>query len=138
MKKQQIDNILTTMLESHENVSDLLMTVDKPFQVEASGRLLPVNLTPPIESLTPFQAEILALNIINSDRRLTKTLVREGSCDTSYQLAGKARFRVNVFSQKGYYSTVMRQLPTRIPTVDELDLPPAFKKMPGERNGIIL
>ncbi|MGD9159126.1 MAG: PilT/PilU family type 4a pilus ATPase [Desulfobacteraceae bacterium] len=137
MKKQQIDNILTTMLESHENVSDLLMTVDKPFQVEASGQLLPVNLTPPIESLTPFQAEILALNIINSDRRLTKTLAREGSCDTSYQLAGKARFRVNVFSQKGFYSTVMRQLPTRIPTVDELELPPAFKKMPGERNGII-
>lgn len=137
MKKQQIDNILTTMLESHENVSDLLMTVDKPFQVEASGQLLPVNLTPPIESLTPFQAEILALNIINSDRRLTRTLAREGSCDTSYQLAGKARFRVNIFSQKGYYSTVMRQLPTRIPTVDELNLPSAFKKMPGERNGII-
>jgi len=137
MKKQQIDNILTTMLESHENVSDLLITVDKPFQVEASGQLLPVNLTPPIEALTPFQAEILALNIINSDRRLTRTLIREGSCDTSYQLAGKARFRVNIFSQKGYYSTVMRQLPTRIPTIDELVLPEAFKKMTKERNGII-
>lgn len=137
MKKQQIDNIFTTMLESNENVSDLLMTVDKPFQVEASGVLYPVNLTPPIKSLTPFQAETLALNIISSDRRLTRTLVREGSCDTSYQLAGKARFRVNIFSQKSYYSTVMRQLPTRIPTIEELNLPPAFKKMPGERNGII-
>ena len=137
MKKQQIDNIFTTMLESNENVSDLLMTVDKPFQVEASGVLMPVNLTPPIESLTPFQAETIALNIINSDRRLTRTLAREGSCDTSYQLAGKARFRVNVFSQKGYYSTVMRQLPTRIPTIEELNLPGAFKKMTKERNGII-
>jgi twitching motility protein PilT len=137
MRKQQMDNIFTTMLESNENVSDLLMTVDKPFQVEASGVLLPVNLTPPVESLTPFQAETIALNIINSDRRLTRALAREGSCDTSYQLAGKARFRVNVFSQKGCYSTVMRQLPTRIPTIEELNLPGAFKKMPQERNGII-
>lgn len=138
MKKQQIDNILTSMLESYDGVSDLLMTVDKPFQVEATGQLQSVPLNPPIEAITPFQAEIFALNIINSDRRLTTTLVREGSCDTSYQLAGKARFRVNIFSQKGYYSIVMRQLATRIPTIEELQLPQAFKKMPGERNGIIL
>ncbi|MBN2420542.1 MAG: PilT/PilU family type 4a pilus ATPase [Deltaproteobacteria bacterium] len=138
MKKQQMDNIFTAMLESHENVSDLLMTVEKPFQVEADGVLLPVTLNPKIDALTPFQTEILALNLINSDRRLTKALVREGSCDTSYQLAGKARFRVNIFSQKGYYSTVMRQLATRIPTIEELNLPVAFKKMTKERNGIII
>ncbi len=138
MKKQQVDNILTTMLESYDGVSDLLMTVDKPFQVEASGQLQPVSLNPAIEKLTPFQAEMFALNLINSDRRLTKTLLTEGSCDSSYQLAGKARFRVNIFSQKGYYSIVMRQLATRIPTLEELKLPPAFKKMTEERNGIIL
>ncbi len=138
MQKQQIDNILTSMLESYEGVSDLLMTVDKPFQVEATGVLQPVTLNPPIEALTPFQAEIFALNLINSDRRLIRILIREGSCDTSYQLAGKARFRVNIFSQKGYYSIVMRQLATRIPTIEELGLPDAFKKMPRERNGIIL
>ncbi len=138
MKKQQVDNILTAMLESHDGVSDLLMTVDKPFQVEASGQLKPVSLKPSIERLTPFQAEMFALNLINSDRRLTKTLLSEGSCDSSYQLAGKARFRVNIFSQKGYYSIVMRQLATRIPTLEELKLPPAFKKMTEERNGIIL
>ena len=138
MKKQQVDSILTAMLESYDGVSDLLMTVDKPFQVEASGVLQPVNLKPQIESITPFQAEIFALNLINGDRRLTTALVREGSCDSSYQLAGKARFRVNIFSQKGYYSIVMRQLATRIPTVEELKLPEAFKKMTKERNGIIL
>lgn len=138
MKKQQVDNILTAMLESYDGVSDLLMTVDKPFQVEAAGQLKPVNLKPPIEKLTPFQAEMFALNLINSDRRLTKMLLAEGSCDSSYQLAGKARFRVNIFSQKGFYSIVMRQLATRIPTLEELKLPPAFKKMTGERNGIIL
>jgi twitching motility protein PilT len=138
MKKQQIDNILTAMLESHDGVSDLLATVDKPFQVEASGVLKPVSLNPPIDTITPFQAEVFSLNLINSDRRLTRDLIRGGSCDLSYQLAGKARFRVNTFSQKGYYSTVMRQLATRIPTIEELGLPDAFKKMPKERNGIIL
>ena len=138
MRKQQVDYILTTMLESHDNVSDLNITVDKPFQVESAGELLPVSLTPPIQQLTPFQTEILALNLINRDRRLTRALLSEGSCDTSYQLAGKARFRVNVFSQKGCYSTVMRQLATRVPTIEELGLPPAFSKMAEERNGIIL
>lgn len=138
MKKQQVDSILTAMLESYDGVSDLLMTVDKPFQVEASGQLKPVTLNPPIEYITPFQAEMFALNLVNGDRRLTTTLVREGSCDSSYSLAGKARFRVNIFSQKGYYSIVMRQLATRIPTIEELNLPEAFKKMTKERNGIIL
>jgi twitching motility protein PilT len=138
MRKQQIDYILTSMLESYDNVSDLNMTVDKPFQVEASGQLMQVPLTPTIERITPFQSEIFALNLIDGDRRLTRTLLEEGSCDSSYQLAGKARFRVNVFSQKGCYSIVMRQLATRIPTVEELNLPGAFLKMAGERNGIIL
>jgi twitching motility protein PilT len=53
-------------------------------------------------------------------------------------LPGKARFRVNVFSQKGCFSAVMRQLATRVPTLEELRLPPAYRKMSEERNGIIL
>jgi len=135
MRKQQIDHILGAMLESYENVSDLNITVDKPFQVESSGELKPVSLKPPVDRLTPFQAEIFALNMLNNDRRLTKTLLTEGSCDLSYQLAGKARFRVNVFSQKGYYSVVMRQLATRVPTIEEMKLPQAFYKMTGVLNG---
>jgi twitching motility protein PilT len=138
MRQQEIDHILTAMLESYENVSDLNFTVDKPFQVESSGQLLPVTLKPPVEKLTPFQTEILALNLLRGDRRLTNILLKEGSCDSSYQLAGKARFRVNIFSQKGNYSTVMRQLATRVPTIEEMGLPPAFHKMAEEKNGIIL
>lgn len=138
MRQQQIDNILTAMLESHDGVSGLNMTVAKPFQVESSGQLVSVDLNPPVDAMTPFQAEIFALNLINGDRRLTRTLLTEGSCDSSYQLAGKARFRVNIFSQKGYYSIVMRQLATRIPTINEMNLPEAFRKMTSEKNGIIL
>ncbi|MEE9609980.1 MAG: PilT/PilU family type 4a pilus ATPase [Desulfatiglandales bacterium] len=138
MRQQQIDHILTTLLESHESVSDVNVTVGKPFQVEAVGELTPVPLDPPVKTITPFQAEVFALNIIDGDRRLTNMLLKAGSCDSSYQLAGKARFRVNIFSQKGCYSTVMRQLATRVPTIEEMELPSAFHKMAEERNGIIL
>jgi len=93
---------------------------------------------PPIDTLTPFQTEIFALNLINGDRRLTDLLITTGSCDSSYSLPGRARFRVNIFSQRGNISMVLRKLETNIPTVDKLRLPDAFKKMPGEKNGLIL
>jgi twitching motility protein PilT len=138
MRKSEIDDLLGSMLESHDNVSDLIVTVDRPLQVESAGELVAVPVDPPIESLTPFQTEIFALNLINGDRRLTEMLVTTGSCDSSYYLPGKARFRVNIFSQRGNISAVLRKLETNIPTIDGLKLPDAFKKMPSERNGLIL
>lgn len=138
MQQAQIDYILTKMLESHSNVSDINVTSGKPFQVESSGQLAPVMFKPNIDEITPFQSEIFALNLLRGDRRLTEILLREGSCDLSYQLAGKARFRVNVFSQRNRFSAVMRKLETKIPTVEQLKLPPAFKQLPREKNGIIL
>ena len=138
MRKSEIDDLLATMLESHDNVSDLNVTVDRPLQVEASGELVGVPVNPPVESLTSFQTEIFALNLINGDRRLCQFLVEQGSCDSSYWLPGKARFRVNIFSQRGNFSCVLRKLETRIPTLDDLKLPDAFQKMTKEKNGLIL
>src|SRR2546426_10415488 len=138
MRKPEIDDLLGAMLDSHDNVSDLNLTVDRPLQVEAAGELVAVPVDPPIETLTPFQTEIFALNLMNGDRRLTEHLIKSGSCDTAYYLPGKARFRVNIFSQRGNYSMVLRKLETNIPTVESLKLPDAFKKMPGEKNGLIL
>ena len=138
MRKAEIDDMLAAMLDSHDNVSDLNITVDRPLQVEASGELVSVPVDPPVESLTPFQTEIFALNLINSDRRLCEHLVEQGSCDSSYWLPGRARFRVNIFSQRGNISVVLRKLETKIPTIDELKLPDAFRKMTAEKNGLIL
>ncbi len=138
MRKQELDYILTRMLDSQDHVSDLNITVGKPFQVESSGQLTAVDFDPPYEKLTPFQTEMVALNLIRGDRRLTGNLVAEGSCDSSYELQGRARFRVNIFSQQGCYSIVMRKLETRIPTLQDLNLPEAFEKMAEEKNGIIL
>jgi len=131
MKKQEIDYILGKMLDSHGNVSDLNVTVGKSFQVESSGQLVTIDLDPPLEKLTPFQTEIFALNLINYDRRLTEILLSQGSCDSSYELPGKARFRVNIFSQRSNYSIVLRKLETKIPTIEEMGLPEPFKKDGG-------
>ncbi len=138
MRKQEIDYILTRMLDAYTNVSDLNITVGKPFQVESSGELVPVNFQPGIKSLTPFQTEIFALNLINRDNRLTRMLISSGSCDMSYGLPGKARFRVNVFSRTGNYSTVLRKLESKIPTIKEMNLPDAMYKIAEEKNGIVL
>ena len=138
MRKQEIDYILGKMLDAYQNASDLNITVGRPFQVETSGRLTGVELDPPIQKLTPFQTEIFALNLIHQDRRLTEILLAQGSCDSSYELPGKARFRVNIFSQRSDYSIVLRKLETRIPTLQDMNLPEAFHKMAEEKNGIIL
>jgi len=138
MKKQEIDHILTRMLDAFGDVSDLNITVGRPFQVESSGELVEVEMDLPFHELTPFQTEIFALNLINLDRRLTDILLREGSCDLSYELPGKARFRVNIFSQQSNYSIVLRKLETKIPTCKELGLPEVFYKLAQEKNGIIL
>jgi twitching motility protein PilT len=138
MRKHEVDYILTRMLDAFGNVSDLNITVGKPFQVESSGQLVKVDMTPEFEELTPFQGEIFALNLINQDRRLSETLLAEGSCDQSYELPGKARFRVNIFSQRNHYSVVLRKLETKIPTIEEMQLPEPFYKIANEKNGIVL
>jgi twitching motility protein PilT len=139
MRKSEIDYMLSTMLDSHGNVSDLNLTVGKPPQVESSGQLVSVTFeNVSIESLTPFQTEVFALNLINADRRLTETLIKEGSCDLSYHLPDKARFRVNVFSQRGSYSIVLRKLSTTIPTLADLKIPDVLSQIAEEKNGLVL
>ncbi len=138
MKQTEIDYWITSMLETYGNVSDLNITVGKPLQVETSGQLVPVVVEPPVEALSPFQAEVFALNLIGGNKRLLDDLVKHGSCDLSYWLGQKARFRVNVFSQKTNLSTVLRKLEMKIPTIIQLNLPKLFYNMAEERNGIIL
>jgi len=137
MKKQEIDHILVRMLDYHREVSDLNFTVGKPMQVESAGELIPVDIKPDFRALTPFQTEILALNLVNQDRRLTKDLLSHGSCDLSYGLPGKARFRVNIFSQGANTSIVLRKLESKIPTIDERELPKTMYKISEEKNGIV-
>src|SRR5213594_193899 len=138
MRRNELDFILGRMLESQQEVSDLNFTADKPPQVESFGELVPVDLDPPIASLTPFQTEMVALNLIGGSRRLTEELLHSGSCDSSYAVSNKARFRVNIFSQRGNYSVVLRKLNTKIPTLTELKMPDVFLEVAKEKTGLVL
>ena len=138
MKKIDLDQIIQDMLVARKGISDLNFTVGRPCQVAADGRLHEVNVNLAGGVLTPFQTEQMALTLIQDNRRLLTDYFRHGSCDFSYNLPDGPRFRVNIFSQRGTTSIVMRKLESRVPTIEELNLPECFMKMAGEKNGIIL
>ncbi|HTL73756.1 MAG TPA: PilT/PilU family type 4a pilus ATPase [bacterium] len=138
MRRAELDQILTTMLASQPEVSDLLFTVGRPPQVEAYGELKPVITDPVIVELTPFQIETIVMNIIGDNLWQIEDLLRHGSCDASYSLGDRARFRVNIFSQRGNFSIVCRQLNAAVPTLEQLKLPAIFTEIPKEKTGLVL
>lgn len=138
MRRPELDYILSTMLDSAPEVSDLLFTVDRPLQVESAGELKPVTCDPSIERLTPFQTEMIALNLVGENQWHIKDLLRSGSCDSAYTVMDKARFRINIFSQRGNYSIVLRKLNTVIPTLESLKFPEIIQQIPREKTGLVL
>ena len=138
MRRNELDYLLSTMLDFHKDVSDLIFTVDKPLQVEAAGQLTSVPVQPAIDRLTPYHTELIALNLISGSHRLTEDLLRTGSCDASYSLGDRARFRVNIFSQRGCFSIVMRKLNAQIPSTVELSLPDVILNAAKEKTGLVL
>jgi twitching motility protein PilT len=136
MRRAELDAFLTHILDESPSASDINFTVGKPPQVEVDGMLRPAYMDFGLRTLTPFHTETIALNMVGNDRRGIQHLLTMGSCDISYHVPGRARFRVNIFSQRGTYSIAMRQLPTKIPTLGELDLPPVLKKIADEKFGI--
>ncbi len=137
MRRKELDYFLTSILDDNPRISDINFTVGKPPQAELDGKLVPVCPTMGVDKLAPFHTETIALNLIGGDRRNIQHLLHHGSCDLSYHLPGRARFRVNVFSQRGTYSIVMRQLPTKVASVDDLSLPPVMKTIAEEKYGIV-
>jgi twitching motility protein PilT len=133
-----LEYILGKLLNAAPDVSDINMTVGHPMQVESGGELIPVYFQPEIRSLTAYQTEALALSLLRGDRHHIGTLLETGSCDLSFNLENKARFRVNIFSQQGRYSIVMRKLDNYIRSIEDLGLPESFYSMAKEKNGIIL
>jgi twitching motility protein PilT len=132
-----LDPILEAMLDAAPGISDLNLSVGRPPQVEVDGQLRGVSYAG-IERLLPYQTELVAMRLLGGKRDLVDKLARTGSVDLSYSLARRTRFRVNVFSQRGSYSIVLRVIPNKIPTVEELGLPGHINEIAKERNGIVL
>lgn len=137
MRRAELDAFLTRILDESPSASDINFTVGKPPQVEVDGMLRSAYMDYGIRTLTPFHTETIALNMVGNDRRGIQHLLNVGSCDISYHVPGRARFRVNIFSQRGTYSIAMRQLPTKIPNLAELNLPPVLKSIADEKFGIV-
>ncbi len=132
-----LDPLLETMLDSAPDISDLNLSAGRPPQVEVDGQLRTVPYAG-IQRLMPYQTELIAMRLLQGKRDLAEKLVRTGSIDLSYSLARRTRFRVNVFAQRGSFSVVLRVIPSRVPTIEELPLPTQLNQIAEERNGIVL
>ena len=125
------------MISSSKGVSDLLFAVGKPPVVEEHGTLEEFPIDTSSGVLDSTQIEQIAEQVMEGDERLKNDFAALGSCDCSYALGDLARLRVNIFKQNGRTAIVMRKLQTEIPTLDALGLPPIFREMVKEKNGII-
>jgi twitching motility protein PilT len=135
MTKEIFDSLLTAMLESAEGISDILFVPGKPPVTENHGALneFPIDT----DVLSSEIVETIAALMISGNERLTGDFASLGSCDCSYSVRNLARFRVNIFKQNGRHAIVMRKLASQIPTLDALALPPIFREMIKEKNGLI-
>jgi twitching motility protein PilT len=138
MDRKTADDLLAAMVRQGEDVSDLLFMEGKPPLVDIHGRLHPFPIETPESLATPQLIEELTNYIINGNQRLLSMFEASGSCDCSYTVQNVARFRANIYKQNGRRAIVMRKFPSDIPTVDELGLPPVFREIVKENNGIVL
>ena len=138
MKRETLHALLTAMLEPGAGVSDLLFIAGKSPLAEVDGKLIEFPIDTPGGVLDETLTENIANLLIDGNERLRRDFEETGACDGSYGLNEIAQFRVNVFKQCGHHAVVMRRLPSQIPTLDSLGLPPVFKEMLLEKNGIIL
>jgi twitching motility protein PilT len=125
------------MLLVSDKISDLNFSVGQLPQVEINGKLTPVQPLG-VQKLTPYQTEIIAMALLQGNPDAAERLVQTGTADLSYSLPSRARFRVNIFQQRGVYSIVMRVIPTDIPTLSSLGLPRQLAEIAELRNGIVL
>jgi twitching motility protein PilT len=129
--------LLGAMLQAAEKISDLIFSPGRPPQVQVYGQLIPVQIQG-LASLTPDDTRQLAADLIGDNKQAVATLREHGSCDLSYGLSGTARFRVNIFIQRGSCAIVMRVIPTAIPDFASLRLPAHLGDVAKLRDGIVL
>ena len=132
-----LPEILKTILAAQPSASDILFSPGRPPQVEVDGFLVPVAV-PGLSLLTADDTIRLSQELIGSSSNALEKLAQEGSCDLSYGVTSLSRFRVNIFTQRGSRAIVMRVIPSEIPTLQSLGLPPHLAEICGLINGIVL
>jgi len=115
----------------------LIFSPGRPPQVERHGALTSVVI-PQVPVLEPEHTARIARELIAGNGQALLTLSEHGACDLSYSIPNCARFRVNVFRQRGTYAIVMRVIAPTIPSIDGLGLPSVLKEIASLKNGIVL
>jgi twitching motility protein PilT len=129
--------LLAAILRANNQVSDLIFSPGRMPQVEVHGQLVGIQGT----GVRPFSADDtrrIASDLIGENKQAIGLLREQGFCDVSYGLPGVARFRVNVFIQRGSCAVVMRVIATEIPDMASLGLPRQLAGVAHLRDGIVL
>ena len=125
------------MLSVSDKVSDLIFSPGRPPQIELVSKLQGINV-PGLEKLTPAHTAGIAKAIIGTQQQAAECLEKNGSADVSFSAPGLARFRVNIFMQRGTHAIVMRVIPPRPPRFDDFNLPEVLREIVDIKNGIVL
>src|SRR3989344_3361799 len=131
----QYEQLLDSFLEraAQQQASDLHFTVGRYPSMRVDDVLLPISGT---KLLTPEDTEALSSIIMPQDKR--DVLQTEGEVDLAYHFKDRARFRVNVYRQRGFLSVAMRLIPSKILTIEDLNLPPILHEFTRRSQGFFL
>jgi twitching motility protein PilT len=129
--------LIGSMLMAGTGISDLIFSPGRPPQVEQHGELVPVT-SAGLSLLAPDDTRRVAHDVIAGNAHALRTLADDGACDVSYTIQGLARFRVNVFKQRGSYAIVMRVIASKIPSFEDLRLPASLGDVATLKNGLVL
>jgi twitching motility protein PilT len=129
--------LLGAMLRAAEKISDLIFSPGRPPQVQVYGQMIPVQ-APGLTVLTADDTRRIAADLIGDNKQAIGTLREHGACDISFGLPGLARFRVNIFIQRGSCAVVMRVIPTNVPDFASLRMPQNLAEITKLRDGVIL
>ncbi|HXJ93963.1 MAG TPA: PilT/PilU family type 4a pilus ATPase [Terriglobia bacterium] len=132
-----VPEILNVMLETYRGSSDIFFSPGRPPQVEVSGNLVAAEV-PGLTSLTANDTARIASELIGSNNMALEKLASDGACDLSYSVPSLSRFRVNIFTQRGSRAVVMRVIPSVIPTLETLGLPPQIGDITAVSNGLVV
>ncbi|XPM69909.1 type IV pilus twitching motility protein PilT [Cyanobacterium sp. IPPAS B-1200] len=128
--EMMIEDLMEQLVEM--GGSDMHIQAGAPVYFRISGKLTPIGDEP----LSPQECQKLIFTMLNNTQR--KTLEQNWELDCSYGVKGLARFRVNVYKERGCYAACLRALSSKIPNFDQLGLPDIVKEMTDRPRGLIL
>jgi len=131
------NEVIKAMLAEGKGISDLVFSPGRPPQAERHGQLVSIDV-PGVSVLRSEDTARIAADLIGSNAQAQRSLQEQGSADLSYSMPEIARFRVNVFRQRGSFAVVMRLIASKVPTMAELALPKAIADASVLKNGVVL